>query len=120
MIINVVLGSKTVKGDLNQLAEYGAGKRFGNYKWWQNFFLILKINEFIVSKQIKGCFGSTISLSCKAKKWLNVQKDKYHNSNALLSSSDLDEALLFELIDTDDNKVPTKPKNTKIDKKVML
>ena len=119
MIINVVLGSKTVKGDLNQLAEYGAGKRFGNSKWWKNFFLILKINEFIISKQIKGSFGSTISLSFKAKKWLNEQKNKYHNSNALLSTTDFDEKLMFEPIDYD-NTVPKKPKNTKIDKKVML
>lgn len=119
MIINVLLGSKTVKGDLNQLAEYGAGKRFGNSKWWKNFFLILKINEFIISKQIKGSFGSTIALSFKAKKWLNEQKEIYHNSNALLSTTNFDEELLFEPID-DDNKVPKKPKNTKIDKKVML
>jgi ATP-dependent DNA helicase RecQ len=119
MIINVLLGSKTVKGDLNQLAEYGAGKRFGNSKWWKNFFLILKINEFIVSKQIKGSFGSTIALSFKAKKWLNEQKEIYHNSNALLSKTDFNEELMFEPID-DDNKVPKKPKNTKIDKKVML
>lgn len=119
MIINVVLGSKTVKGDLNQLAEYGAGKRFGNSKWWKNFFLILKINEFIISKQIKGSFGSTISLSFKAKKWLNEQKEIYHNSNSLLSTTDFDEKLMFEPIDYD-NTVPKKPKNTKIDKKVML
>lgn len=119
MIINVLLGSKTVKGDLNQLAEYGSGKRFGNSKWWKNFFLILKINEFIISKQIKGSFGSTISLSFKAKKWLNEQKEIYHNSNALLSTTDFDEELMFEPID-DNNKVPKKPKNTKIDKKVML
>jgi ATP-dependent DNA helicase RecQ len=119
MIINVLLGSKTVKGDLNQLAEYGAGKRFGNSKWWKNFFLILKINEFIISKQIKGSFGSTISLSFKAKKWLNEQKEIYHNSNSLLSTTDFDKELMFEPID-DDNKVPKKPKNTKIDKKVML
>ena len=119
MIINVVLGSKTVKGDLNQLAEYGAGKRFGNSKWWKNFFLILKINEFIISKQIKGSFGSTISLSFKAKKWLNEQKEIYHNSNSLLSTTDFDEELMFEPIDYD-NTVPKKPKNTKIDKKVML
>ena len=119
MIINVLLGSKTVKGDLNQLAEYGAGKRFGNSKWWKNFFLILKINEFIISKQIKGSFGSTIALSFKAKKWLNEQKEIYHNSNALLSTTNFNEELLFEPID-DDNKVPKKPKNTKIDKKVML
>jgi RecQ family ATP-dependent DNA helicase len=119
MIINVLLGSKTVKGDLNQLAEYGAGKRFGNSKWWKNFFLILKINEFIISKQIKGSFGSTIALSFKAKKWLNEQKEIYHNSNALLSTTDFDEELLFEPID-DNNTVPKKPKNTKIDKKVML
>lgn len=119
MIINVLLGSKTVKGDLNQLAEYGAGKRFGNSKWWKNFFLILKINEFIISKQIKGSFGSTIALSFKAKKWLNEQKEIYHNSNALLSTTDFDEELMFEPIDYD-NTVPKKPKNTKIDKKVML
>jgi len=119
MIINVLLGSKTVKGDLNQLAEYGAGKRFGNSKWWKNFFLILKINEFIISKQIKGSFGSTIALSFKAKKWLNEQKEIYHNSNSLLSTTDFDEELMFEPID-DNNKVPKKPKNTKIDKKVML
>ena len=119
MIINVLLGSKTVKGDLNQLAEYGAGKRFGNSKWWKNFFLILKINEFIISKQIKGSFGSTISLSFKAKKWLNDQKEIYHNSNSLLSTTDFDEELMFEPIDYD-NTVPKKPKNTKIDKKVML
>lgn len=119
MIINVLLGSKTVKGDLNQLAEYGAGKRFGNSKWWKNFFLILKINEFIISKQIKGSFGSTIALSFKAKKWLNEQKEIYHNSNALLSTTDFDEELMFEPID-DNNTVPKKPKNTKIDKKVML
>ena len=35
--------------------------------------------EFIISKQIKGSFGSTISLSFKAKKWLNEQKEIYHN-----------------------------------------
>ena len=119
MIINVLLGSKTVKGDLNQLAEYGAGKRFGNSKWWKNFFLILKINEFIISKQIKGSFGSTISLSFKAKKWLNDQKEIYHNSNSLLSTIDFDKELMFEPIDYD-NTVPKKPKNTKIDKKIML
>ena len=119
MIINVLLGSKTVKGDLNQLAEYGAGKRFGNSKWWKNFFLILKINEFIISKQIKGSFGSTIALSFKAKKWLNEQKEIYHNSNSLLSTTNFDEELMFEPIDYD-NTVPKKPKNTKIDKKVML
>lgn len=119
MIINVLLGSKTVKGDLNQLAEYGAGKRFGNSKWWKNFFLILKINEFIISKQIKGSFGSTISLSFKAKKWLNEQKEIYHNSNSLLSTIDFDKELMFEPIDYD-NTVPKKPKNTKIDKKIML
>lgn len=119
IIINIITGKK-VKEDFKQLNEYGAGIPFGNVSWWKNLFLALKLNDFILTKQIKKSFGSTISLSNKAKKWLYEQKNKYYSLDELLQNKNDDDKLLFEKINNNTNKIPKKLKNTKIDKTVIL
>ncbi len=119
IIINILLGKK-VKEDFKQLNEYGSGTPFGNINWWKNLFLTLKLNDFISSKQIKGSFGSSISLSNKSMKWLNAQKEKYRDSILLLTDTNFKEELLFEQIDSSNEKISKKIKNTKIEKNVYV
>jgi RecQ family ATP-dependent DNA helicase len=119
IIINILLGKK-VKEDFKQLNEYGSGTPFGNINWWKNLFLTLKLNDFISSKQIKGSFGSSISLSNKSIKWLNAQKEKYRDSIVLLTDTNFKEELLFEQIDSSNEKISKKIKNTKIEKNLYV
>ena len=68
MTISILLGKKSkVKANMTNYEEYGCGVSFGNEDWWKDFLRILINDDYLIETQVKGSFGSTLSLTNKGK-----------------------------------------------------
>lgn len=84
MMINVLLGKKSkIKPFMEAYSEYGLGITFGNDDWWKLLIRYIINDDIIQETQIKGSFGSTISLSEKGIEIRNKLIQKYQTINDL-------------------------------------
>ncbi len=83
MTVNILLGkSSKVKEYMCKFEEYGTGLSFGDENWWKEFIRVLINNDYLIETQVKGSFGTTLSLTNKgrtAKNKLVNQYPKYLN-----------------------------------------
>lgn len=72
MIVNILLGKKSkVKEYMCKFEEYGTGISFGGEIWWKELVRILINHDYLIETQVKGSFGTTLSLTNKGK---NIRK----------------------------------------------
>jgi Werner syndrome ATP-dependent helicase len=85
MLVNILLGKESkVKIYMQNYEEYGVGLSFGCENWWKDFIRLLINNDYLIETQVKGSFGSTLSLTNKGK---NLRKElilKFSNYSDLL------------------------------------
>ena len=68
MTVSILLGKQSkVKAYMTKFEEYGSGLAFGNEVWWKEFIRLLMNNDYLIETQVKGSFGTTISLTNKGK-----------------------------------------------------
>jgi RecQ family ATP-dependent DNA helicase len=68
MIVNILLGKNSkVKEYMCNFEEYGTGISFGDELWWKDFVRILINNDYLIETQVKGSFGTTLSLTNKGR-----------------------------------------------------
>jgi Werner syndrome ATP-dependent helicase len=93
MTVNILLGkSSKVKEYMCKFEEYGTGLSFGDENWWKEFIRILINNDYLIETQVKGSFGTTLSLTNKGRtirKQLVTQYPQY--LNLLQAIEDLNE-----------------------------
>ena len=81
MAVNILIGKKSkIKEYMCKFDEYGIGISFGNEKWWKELIRILINEDILIETQVKGSFGSTLSLTNSGKvlkNKLNTQFTKY-------------------------------------------
>ena len=77
MLVNVLLGKPKIKSYMENFEEHGVGISFGNEAWWKEFIRLLINNDLLIETQVKGSFGSTLSLTNKGKTLRNNLNSKY-------------------------------------------
>jgi RecQ family ATP-dependent DNA helicase len=78
MTTNILLAKESkVKAYMTNYEEYGSGLSFGNDNWWKEFIHILMSHDYLIETQVKGSFGSTLSLTNKGKILRKKLTDKY-------------------------------------------
>jgi RecQ family ATP-dependent DNA helicase len=125
MIVNILTGkSSKVKEYMCNYDEFGSGISFGNEKWWKEFVRILINNDLLIETQIKGGYGSTLSITNKGRILRNKLTSKYSSYADLVEASinndeDYDEIkLLYDaIINVKSLKTKTPRKNKKEIKK---
>ena len=100
MAINILLGMATkIKDYMLNYDSFGNGKKYGNEKWWSEFFKSLVSNNYIVEKSVQGFFGSVIGLTEKGKQtYKNLQKISLTYENLKSSVIPDENKILFEKI----------------------
>ena len=76
-IINILLGKGSIKDILKTNVEFGEGIAYGNLEWWKIFTRSLINEDLIKENQVTGFFGSTLCLTTKGLKIINLLKNKY-------------------------------------------
>lgn len=109
--IKTLIGRK-IKEEFMDLDEYKQGLTFGKEDYWKAIVQMLKLNDFIKEKQIKGDFGSTIETTLKSRTWLKQIKTIYPTYIKLISDLNCKEELLFEPIEMDIKVKAVKTKKT--------
>lgn len=113
-IINILLGKGSIKDILKTNAEFGEGLEYGNLEWWKIFTRTLINEELIKENQVTGFFGSTLCLTTKGLKLINLLKNKYKNFEDLQKEkNNISDCYLTEIVYTKE------PKKTKEKIKVV-
>jgi RecQ family ATP-dependent DNA helicase len=109
--IKILIGRK-IKEEFMELDEYKQGLVFGKEDYWKSIVQMLKLNDFIKEKQIKGDFGSTIETTTASRLWLKTIKNDYPTYIKLLSDINSTKQLLFEPVEVDIKVKTVKSKKT--------
>jgi Werner syndrome ATP-dependent helicase len=113
-IINILLGKGSIKDILKTNVEFSEGLTFGNLEWWKIFTRTLINEELIKENQVTGFFGSTLCLTTKGLKLINLLKNKYKNFEDLQKEkNNISDCYLTEIVCTKE------PKKTKEKVKVV-
>ena len=68
MSVYILIGkSSKVKEYMCKFEEYGSGISFGNEIWWKELIRLLINEDIMIETQVKGSFGTTLSLTNKGK-----------------------------------------------------
>jgi len=68
MSVYILIGkSSKVKEYMCKFEEYGSGISFGNESWWKELVRVLINEDILIETQVKGSFGTTLSLTNKGK-----------------------------------------------------
>ena len=95
MTTNILLAKESkVKAYMTNYEEYGSGLSFGNDNWWKEFIRILMSHDYLIETQVKGSFGSTLSLTNKGKVLRKKLTDKYPKYLNLLQEIERDIKLM--------------------------
>ena len=104
-IINILLGKGSIKDILKTNVEFGEGLTFGNLEWWKIFTRTLINEDLIKENQVTGFFGSTLCLTTKGLKLINLLKNKYKNFEDLQKEKSLiSDCYLNEIVYTKEAK----------------
>ena len=105
MSVYILIGkSSKVKEYMCKFEQYGAGISFGNENWWKELIRLLINEDIVIETQVKGSFGTTISLTNKGKmlrKKLITRFPKY--IDLLQTIEDFNDQLDDETLLTDPN-----------------
>ena len=105
MSVYILIGkSSKVKEYMCKFEQYGAGISFGNENWWKELIRLLINDDIVIETQVKGSFGTTISLTNKGKmlrKKLITRFPKY--IDLLQTIEDFNDQLDDETLLTDPN-----------------
>jgi Werner syndrome ATP-dependent helicase len=78
MLVNVLLGKETkIKDYMTEYDEFGLGEQVANEKWWKEYIRHLINNDYLLETQVKGSFGSTLSITNKGKLLRNKLNSKF-------------------------------------------
>jgi Werner syndrome ATP-dependent helicase len=81
MSVNILTGKNSkIKEYMSKFEEFGVGLSFGNENWWKELIRLLINEDYLIETQVKGSFGTTLSLTNKGKtlrKKLITQYPKY-------------------------------------------
>lgn len=109
MTVNILLGKNSkVKEYMCKFEEYGTGLSFGDENWWKEFIRVLINNDYLIETQVKGSFGTTLSLTNKGRtirKQLITQYPQYLNLLQAIEDSNED---LNEESDNESNSINSK------------
>ena len=104
-IINILIGKGSIKDILKTNVEFGEGLTFGNLEWWKIFTRSLINEDIIKENQVTGFFGSTLCLTTKGLKLINLLKNKYKTFEDLLKEKNIiSDCYLNEIIYTKELK----------------
>jgi len=94
--VNVLIGKESkVKQFMTNYEEFGSGITFGNENFWKELIRLMITNDYLTETQVKGSFGSTLSITNKGKILRNKLIKKYPKYLDLLQG--------IENIEEDDN-----------------
>lgn len=76
--VNILIGKESkVKQFMTNYEEFGSGITFGNENFWKELIRLMITNDYLTETQVKGCFGSTLSITNKGKILRNKLIKKY-------------------------------------------
>lgn len=95
--INILLGKQSkVKQYMTNFDEFGCGLTFGCENFWKDIIRNMMNNDYLIETQVKGSFGTTLSLTNKGKILRNKLIKKYPNYLDILQG--------IENVDDDEDK----------------
>jgi RecQ family ATP-dependent DNA helicase len=109
MLINILLGKQSkIKLYMCNYEEFGLGLTFGSEVWWKEFVRTLINNDYLIETQIKGRFGSTLSLTNKGKTLRKKLLEKYPDFEDIIDDDNDDKILFTTIINNTKTKSTTK------------
>lgn len=76
--VNILIGKESkVKQFMTNYEEFGSGITFGNENFWKELIRLMITNDYLTETQVKGSFGSTLSITNKGKILRNKLIKKY-------------------------------------------
>lgn len=92
MLVNILLGKESkVKTWMTTYEEYGSGLSFAGENWWKEFIRLLINNDYLIETQVKGSFGSTLSLTNKGKNLRKNLVSKYPQYVDLVEETEIND-----------------------------